>query len=224
MYQSLLDGVGHLAGSQQERLVNGLVAFEVEERTAALEQAVYDFRQQMERWPTGVAYLVLDTSFYIQHPVKVEEVDFSEMLQSGTAEVRILVPMAVIDELDGLKQQKSGQARWRAGYTLAVLDERLHQGRGVLRAAQLSGDLISLELNGTGKVSVEILFDPADHVRLPIMDDEIVDRARAVQTIADGVVALVTYDTGQAMRARNAGLLVRKLRTDAGTGPEPAKG
>jgi predicted ribonuclease YlaK len=223
MYQSLLDGVGHLAGSQQERLVNGLVALEVEQRTAALEEAVCELVQQMDHWPAGVAYLVLDTSFYIQHPMKLEDVDFAELAQSGDADIRILVPMAVIDELDGLKQQKSGHARWRAGYTLAVLDERLYRGRGVLHASERRGDLITLEVSGPGKVSLEVLFDAADHIRLPIMDDEIVDRARAVQAIANGFVALFTYDTGQAMRARNAGLLVRKLRTDAGTGPEPMK-
>lgn len=36
--------------------------------------------------------------------------------------IRIIVPIVVIDELDNLKQQGRETARWRAGYTLAVLD------------------------------------------------------------------------------------------------------
>lgn len=41
------------------------------------------------------------------------------------------------------------------------------------------------------------------------------------QALAEKPVTLVTYDTGQSTRARRAGLPVTKLRTDAGTGPEP---
>ena len=33
----------------------------------------------------------------------------------------MLVPIIVIDELDGLK--RSSKTRWRAGYTLAVIDK-----------------------------------------------------------------------------------------------------
>ncbi|MDF3294266.1 PIN domain-containing protein [Streptomyces silvisoli] len=60
-------------------------------------------------------------------------------------------------------------------------------------------------------------------MRLPINDDEIIDRALAVQTLAAREVLLLTYDTGQSTRARTAGLKVNKLRDDAGSGPEPAK-
>ncbi len=49
------------------------------------------------------------------------------------------------------------------------------------------------------------------HVRLPLPDDEIVDRGRAVQIIAGRPVTLLTYDTGQTMRARQAGLRPHKL-------------
>jgi len=68
------------------------------------------------------------------------------------------------------------------------------------------------------------------HVRLPITDDEIIDRVLAVQPLAGRKITLLTYDTGQSTRARNAGLQVRKLaprrmsrpprpRQTAATGP-----
>ncbi|HEX8861570.1 MAG TPA: hypothetical protein VGC06_21215 [Actinomycetes bacterium] len=51
-----------------------------------------------------------------------------------------------------------------------------------------------------------MLFDPPGHVRLPINDDQIIDWALAVVPLAAREVTLVTYDTGQCMRARAAGL------------------
>lgn len=63
----------------------------------------------------------------------------------------------------------------------------------------------------------DVHFDLPGHVRLPIMDDEIVDRALAVQILSGKDVTFLTYATGQAMRARKAGLArVNKLVQDSG--------
>jgi rRNA-processing protein FCF1 len=204
MHQSLLDGVGHLAGTSQQRLVNGLVSYEVRGRVAALEEAVEAFQRQMGRWPDAASVLVLDTSFFIQHETKAEETDFGAL--AGTdLPVRLVVPMVVVDELDRLKDSRDKRVRWRAGYTLAVLDRLLDEESAI------------------GAATIELLTDNPGHVRLPDEDDEIVDRALAVYAVASGTVRLVTYDTGMAMRAKMLGLPVQKLRTDAGTGEEPEK-
>ncbi|MCD9899045.1 hypothetical protein LUR56_00755 [Streptomyces sp. MT29] len=91
------------------------------------------------------------------------------------------------------------------GYSLAVLGRLLDSNERL------------------GRVMVEVLFDDPGHVRLPEEDDEIVDRALAVHSIAAGAVHLVTYDTRMSMLAKWANLPALKLRTDAGTGPEPEK-
>jgi len=206
MYQSLLDGVGHLAGSDQQRLVNGLIANEVQERVADLEAAWTAFGEEMDRWPAERAVVVPDTSFFIHHFPKFEEVDFFDGLAPEGGElVSVVVPMVVVDELDRLKESRDKHTRWRAGHTLGVLENVLN-GDGLL-----------------GEARIEVLTDDPGHVRLPEADDEIVDRATAVQSIAAGPVRLVTYDTGMALRARQLGLPVLKLRTDAGTGEEPEK-
>lgn len=202
-HQTMLDGVGHLAGTIQQRLVNGIVSLEIAQRVAALADAAQALQDQMERWPIELTLLVPDSSFYIQHDTKFEDTDVAGLVE--TDPVRVLFPMAVVDELDRLKESKDRQARWRAGHTLAVLD-RLLDGA----TADAPHD-------------VEVLPDPPGHTRLPITDDEIIDRALAVQAIAAGPVQLVTYDTGQALRAKQAGLPVRKLRTDAGAGEEPGQ-
>ncbi|WP_327385800.1 PIN domain-containing protein [Streptomyces sp. NBC_01207] len=204
MHQSLLDGVGHLAGSEQGRLVNGLVSLELRQRVNAFSEAVEAFQAQMRRWPEFVVVAVLDTSFFIEHEVKLEEADFSKLLGvEGRLPVAVVVPMAVVDELDKLKESRNQHTRWRAGYSLAVLD-------------RLLTEKVSL-----GPSKVEVLTDTPGHVRLPEADDEIVDRALAVYAMAAGEVQLVTYDTGMAMRAKMLNLPVLKLRNDAGTGIEP---
>jgi hypothetical protein len=72
----------------------------------------------------------------------------------------------------------------------------------------------------SGAITVEIVFDPPEHVRLPIVDDEIIDRALMVQVYAGRAITVVTYDTGQSTRARRVGLPTKKL-LDAPEGDEP---
>jgi hypothetical protein len=80
------------------------------------------------------------------------------------------------------------------------------------QAGVLHGEDLSAIDNGgipRGPVTIQVLFDPPGHGRLPINDGEIVDRAVACKPFA-GELTMLTYDTGQAMRARLAGLQVRK--------------
>lgn len=69
-------------------------------------------------------------------------------------------------------------------------------------------------------MSVEIVLDQPGHVRLPIDDDEIIDRAVAIQSMASRPVRLLTCDTGQHTRGCAAGLEVTKIPAKD-PGPEP---
>jgi hypothetical protein len=44
------------------------------------------------------------------------------------------------------------------------------------------------------EVSVEILFDPPGHARLPVNDDKIIDRAVTAQAFAGRPITILTYD------------------------------
>jgi hypothetical protein len=208
-YERLLAGVGTLTGTDNgtQRVVNGLVSQELKQRVDALDQAVKALAAQVGRWSGPEEFGVLDTSVYIEHDDKLEVMDFAAMMSLTWTDkpVRILVPAVVMEEMDGLKRSKDRDVRWRAGYTLAVFDRLFAKSTGpaVLRAPDQAA--------GRGAVVIEAFFDPADHARLPINDDEIIDRALAVQSLADREVTLLTYDTRQSMSARHAGLPVRKL-------------
>jgi len=67
-----------------------------------------------------------------------------------------------------------------------------------------------------------LIFDPPGHRRLPIDDDELVDRALAIQLMAARSVTLLTYDTGQSTRARAKLLNVVKI-ADPPKGEEPPR-
>jgi hypothetical protein len=209
--EQLLEGVGSLIATELQRLTNNLVMLELRERVVAFEAAISELRHQMEEWSGPGQYAMFDTSVFIKHDVKLEAMDFPIMLGVPAQPIHLLLPMAVIDELDNLKESKDRQVRWRAGYTLAVLENRFldPKQRAWLRQRELpkpgeAGD-------GQHEVTLEILFDPTGHTRLPITDDEIIDRAVSLEPLAGRPITLVTYDTGQSMRGRAAGLKVMKL-------------
>ncbi|MEU2207578.1 PIN domain-containing protein [Streptomyces hygroscopicus] len=217
-YQSLLSSCGTLAGSSQERLVNGLINLEVAERIQAFEDALVALNAQIERWTGREWFVVADSSFYIQNPDRLSEVDLHKILGLPPAEhIRLLFPIAVVDELDALKESGKHRSRWRASHTLGRLDQVLNGSTfGILRYADLNGEPALWR----GEVNVEIVLDRPGHVRLPITDDEIIDRAVAIQALSAREVRLLTCDTGQHTRGRAAGLKVTKVPAK-GPGPEP---
>lgn len=222
-YRLMLSGVaGTLTSTETEvqRVVNGLVSLELDERVSTFEAAVKALQAQIQRWSGYGHYVLADSSFYIQHADKLEDVDFGPLIDVWESPVTVLVPIVIVDELDRLKETKDQQVRWRAGYTLAVLDRLFGVSAG--RARLRAGDIVP---NADGltrsEVTIEMVFDPPGHTRLSITDDEIIDRALAVESFAGRKVTLLTYDTGQSTRARNAGLQVLKLRKEIGDEPTP---
>lgn len=223
-HDSLLAGASSgLAGSHQESFLNDLISLELAERVADFNETIAALTDRRDRWSSRGVFVVADTSVYIQHDSKLLEWDVQQLCQVREEPVHLLVPMVIVDELDGLKQTKEPHRRYRAAYTLAIFERHLPSGTG--SAVIKEEDYSALDSGGipNGRVAVEILYDPPGHTRLPINDDEIVDRAVAVQLLAGRSVRLITYDTGQAMRARAAGLTVIKMRHPAESEQEPTR-
>jgi hypothetical protein len=83
-----------------------LVSHEIWQRSQALEEAIQDLNAQIGRWPHDVAYMVADTSVYIEHDDKLRDLDFAPLAFDVWLDklVVVIVPVVVLDELDGLKQ------------------------------------------------------------------------------------------------------------------------
>jgi hypothetical protein len=219
-YRIMLGGIVSMTATDipVQRMLNGLVSLELDQRVTDFDEAIKTLRSQMLRWSGYEHFVMPDTSFYIHHDDKLEDLDIGTLMGDPHADFVVLVPMVIVDELDRLKETKDKQVRWRAGYTLAVLD-RLFQ-KGDVRALLRKGEKdLEPKVAPLGDAWIELLFEPPGHVRLPNSDDEIIDRALSVEPLADRKVVLLTYDTGQSTRARNAGLQVVKLRTEIGEKP-----
>ncbi|MFB7672307.1 PIN domain-containing protein [Kitasatospora purpeofusca] len=214
-YEHLLANAAHFGPGHLERFTNSLVRLELQQRRAAFEEAVSTLQSAIKRRVHADLNVLFDTSVFIHHPAKLEAIDWATLM-GHRERVNLLVPMIVIDELDKLKEASKREARWRARYTLAVIDRLFPTGNEpfvVLQQTEPGAQQTA--------VAVEILYDPPQHARLPSADDEIIDRALAMQPLV-GRVRLFTYDTGQSTRARKAGLDVVKLPM-LPEGDEPAR-
>lgn len=196
-----------------------LAQTEIDERNVALGRTIEWLKATSQKWNAAPGRLVVaDSGFFCNHEKKFRDIPFADILGLRDEPVRVMLPMVVLDELDGLKQHNNDHVRWRAGHTLGVLDELLQgDGTGMLH----DEDYTPLRSGGItrGPVSIEVFFDPPGHRRLPINDDEIIDRALAIQGEAERGVTFCTFDTSQSTRARFRGLTVQKFKRDIG--PEP---
>jgi hypothetical protein len=126
-YERLMSAAGSLTGADTgtQRVLNGLVDDEIRQRTEALREALRDLDEQIRHWPKDINYTVADTSVYIEHDDKLRDLDFASLLEGWPDKpVVVIVPLIILDELDGLKQRGSDQSRrWRASYTLGVLED-----------------------------------------------------------------------------------------------------
>lgn len=186
-------------------MARDLVEVEIDDRTTVFEEAIRTTRDEFKRWDKHDRLVVADTSFFHNNAEKLDETDLSKILGSHEAPVGLIVPIVVIDELEKQKNASQKHIRWRSAVTLAVIERVAGlNGFGRLREAGFSaiqhGELSS------GEQWIDVLFDLPGHVRLQINDDEIVDRALAVQLISGKDVTFLTYDTNQALRASHAGI------------------
>ena len=217
-YERLLSAakLGSASGDTQE-VLSAMVDHELHQRTESLQEAIKDLRAQIRRWPPNASYIVADTSVYIEHDDKLEALDFATLLDGRPDKpIVLIVPVIILDELDGLKNRGPDPWRkWRAGYTIGVFERVFARigSSGILREAGPA----------RGAISVDVLFDPSRHQRLLINDDEIIDRTLAAQGLAGKPVTLLTFDTSQAVRARQARLTVVKLSKPIGDEPEDSR-
>jgi rRNA-processing protein FCF1 len=181
-----------------------IVHVEMEDRRRELTAAKEALQLEVRRWDAHLGHLVVpDTNVYLHHELPFTQVDWMTLVEARTYDpLQLIVPLVVVDELDKGKRGKP-EIRTRARQTLKTFDEMFPDPR------------LAVPLEGAGFASpirVHLFLDPPRHVRLPMPDDEIVDRASALSQLAHRSVTIITFDTGMALRARTAGLEVLKLQ------------
>ncbi|MDO3700296.1 PIN domain-containing protein [Micromonospora sp. C28SCA-DRY-2] len=135
-YQLLLSTAASLQGDQldAERVLNGLLAMELDERISAFTEANAGVKSQVKQFERAGRPVVLDSNVHLHHPQKLEELDLAPALGTRYDPIHILVPMIVVDEL-ALKQHSKAHNRSR----IMVRDEKPHYRHSVRRFARLMG-------------------------------------------------------------------------------------
>jgi predicted ribonuclease YlaK len=165
------------------------------ETIAALERFELRFAS-----PHPTTYVVPDTNVLLEYPGQLPGVDWFQHLAKYVHpqdEVRVVVPLAVVDELDNLKRVPRSSKRAKT----ALKQLYSHFGASVHARPTLH--------EGTaerGRVFVELLMEPPSHVRLPRTDDELVRVAERLSAFTQRKPVFVSYDTGAAFRVSAAEL------------------
>jgi len=154
--------------------------------------------------------VVPDTSAFIEGPYFTELAWQDIAGVASTELVRLIVPILVVEELDDLKRGRGDRVPHRARSVLHRFWELHASGTGP--AAEIPGRPVTIEVFGDGQW----------HVRRPVNDDEIIERATAIAEVTGRDVVLAAADYAMLYRAVATGLkaeLVPRPDDDAATGP-----
>lgn len=180
-------------GREQPLLASGLPDRETDVWIARLEEVISQLRALKPFIERPGQIVVPDTSAFIEG-VYFTEFDWQSLegIAAGAGAVRLIVPILVVEELDGLKHDH--RAGGRARSVLRRLWE-LHSSDPT-EASSIPGK----------PVTVEVFLDSPWHVRRPVNDDEITQRAVEIGEITGKSVVLAAGDYKMLYRAAREGL------------------
>lgn len=134
---------------------------------------------------------VLDTNV-LMHYQRFDEIPWAELL--GVTQVRIILPICVIDELDNKKYTGSDRMSRRANLAIRALRQY---------SADLRPERAAILPDGT---TIEVLLDEPSHMRMANPDEELRSRCIMLQRAVGSPVTVVTGDLGMQLRADAHGL------------------
>jgi rRNA-processing protein FCF1 len=148
-------------------------------------------------WPGHIC--VLDTNALL-HYTRFDQLPWSERLRQEL--VRLVVPLVVVDELDGKKYARREEFQQRARELLTLID-------GYVTASPPAG--YSTIRDG---LTFEVLPDKPGHSRLRSNDQEILERCEFLHQVTGRPVTLITGDSGMRINAQARDINVFKLAAE----------
>lgn len=139
---------------------------------------------------------VLDTNVLMPYQ-RLDEIPWAEVL--GVTQVRIILPICVIDELDNNKYTGADRMSRRADLAIRTLRQ--------YSAGLCPGSAAALP-DGT---TAEVFLDDPGHVRMANPNEELRSRCMLLQRATGGSITLVTGDLGMQLRADAHGLAHAKM-------------
>lgn len=189
------------ASRGDEPRLTSAVLGEMRQRQAKLDALADELQAEHRRWSDGLATLVVpDTNMFLQDGAPLQDIDWPSAIGSDT-DIRLVVPLIVVHELDRLKRQGNSATAKLARASLRLLldvlprapqkrSEPLHAGRPVTTIESYVHD-------GPSRP------DDADGLIIRV--------TRWLATVSGRPTMLVTRDLGMRLRAAAAGVTARQL-------------
>ena len=194
-----------------------MASAELDDAKARWDFEIAELDAWTKRWSVGDLFVAADTNVYLHHTQAFEEIDWRTTTHRLPFDnIRFVIPMIVVDELDRLKDTGQGHVRTRARTTLRTIAGMFDAADGM----QHHG--LENSTADAGWTVANIVPDPTGrYVRYPRADDEIVRRLTSLRDTTCKNVILVTYDVGMSLRARVAGLTPLLLERPPDSGDKP---
>jgi hypothetical protein len=171
-----------------------LIDGELEIQKTALQRMADDLGERVASATAAPGALtVLDTNSLLEF-LPPDQIPWATLI--GMTQIRLVVPLRVVEELDTKKYAARKDLAQRARRLLSWLEDLL----GESTSAQLQAD-----------VTIEVPIDSGPRRRPTDADEEILDSCREWQQLSEVSVRLVTADTGMRLRAQALGLAVVRL-------------
>jgi rRNA-processing protein FCF1 len=166
--------------------------------TGRLGEAADRLRQWRRLAERGGRICVPDTNVLLRY-TRFDQLPWRERV--GQLAVRLIIPLAIVDELDNKKYARREEFQQRAREMLALID----------RYETAAPDAYVPLQEG---VTFEILPDEPGHFRAASTDQEILERCEFLTQVTGTPAILVTGDSGVRINARARGIEVIKLGED----------
>ena len=187
-------------------LINKAISAEQEDRSRVLKALLDELRAMEASCARLPDWLVVpDTNVFLHQDLHFDELDW-DALAGISANIRVMIPMAVVRELDKAKRAQKGKR-------VSDNSEEFVRGRARTsskRLRELFADPHSV-VQHAPKVTFELLMDPVGHRCHEDPDTEIIERALALKIVSARNVYIATGDGNMQFMADVAGLRVVAL-------------
>jgi hypothetical protein len=216
--QALLQGASILSGASTSRLLLGdhfellhlvslrdqvptiasLINTELQLRIETLTATITAI-ESLQRSLSDLV-IVIDTSVMMNAGPRLAKIDWDDVVNAITRQASFVVPIRVVEELEGLKDRGSAAQRSNARHALKWLSSTL--GNATEQVPFPPG----VEKSDThasapaGDANIRVLVDDLARVALVDGDRDIIDRALQLKPYTDRVI-LVTMDNAMTFRA-----------------------
>ena len=177
--------------------VRSMVTAEMEDQKENLQAIIDSLAAFQHLAELDGDFFVLDTHVML-HFRRLDEIQWG--IEFDAKKVRLILPLAVIDEMDTKTYAANPKIAKRAGDRLRFLDRHIE-------AATAPGGAVVRK-----DVTMEVLSDPAGHQRRSNVDAEILDRAEFLSAVVEkSTVVVVSGDRGMRVRGHPRGIKVIPL-------------